>query len=581
LRRWKLYYSNREETRTTADGKGGAVPRKNGGGGSAAAAAKGSQTDRTAINGAMAEAAGLRAAQAEAEAMSPAQVAVLPRAGLDEFWPHPLNPEHRHLSEDELAGLAEDIKRRGVLTPPLVAERAEVVRLDEDMAALIPEHVRFVHVDGHRRWAASKMAGKSDMPYLLRNELADPAVLAEVFLASNIHSQRLTPIEEARGYERLQKYGRAKSQTDLAALVSVSQGRVSKVMQLLKLPEVVQEAVDKSWISPHAARELLAVPSTDQEAAYRAALDDLEPDDRTVSERVGEAVRASVKRVLVRVEQAKAVQKARAALRKEGVTEIVPGEVFAGDEWRHELREDEVSGAREAGELAGAVVHDSGRITYYSTPPAPRHRVEDAAASYSNGIPAKPEGEKDRVGSADEEDGDDVAPIDDPGYSNGIAEDDDLGRPIVDPAPDEATAKEAAAAERALQSAADAHRGRVSAMRRVIADHEANTLVDVLADAVLFAAAAGVDFDEAGEVAAAAGADVKPSAIETLLLTGTRPAGHRAALAAALGVLESEAARAVYATGERPWPIAVQRHVRRLADLGQYDLTDYDSARLM
>jgi hypothetical protein len=354
---------------------------------------------------------------------------------------------------------------------------------------------------------------------------------------------------------------------------------------------VVQEAVDKSWISPHAARELLAVPSAEQEAAYRSALEDLAPDDRQVSERVGEAVRSSVKRVLVRVEQARAVQKARAILRKEGLAEIVPTEVFAGDEWRHELRDDEVPVARAVGELAGGVVHDTGRITYYSTPPAPRHRVEDAAddaaAEYSNGIPAKPNAGKDRRGKDSKTGPTDgkSAPDDgaeDPGYSNGIPEDDEGGpETVIDPAAlDEAT-REAQAAELALRSAADTHHRRVDAMRRVIADHEANTLVDVLADAVLFAAAAGVDFDEAGEVAAAAGADVKPTAIEALLLNGSRPAGHRAALAAALGVLESEAARAVYATGDRPWPIAVQRHVRRLADLGQYDLTDYDSARLM
>ncbi|WP_063045045.1 ParB/RepB/Spo0J family partition protein [Nocardia pseudovaccinii] len=524
----------------------------------------------------MATAAGLKKleeARAEAKALTPAEVARLPRMALDRIGPHPLNPEHRHLDKEELLDLISSIEDLGVYEPILLASRAAILSHEPDMAELIPPEHEFVPIDGTRRWSASVHAdGVKDIPYVLRDDLAAPALAAKIFLTSSITKLRLTPLEEAQGYKRLQKYTKV-NQTAIGAVVGVSQSRVSKALQLLKLPPVVQKAIDAEYISPHAARQLLELPEAEREAVYLKAVSSLKDRDGEEGgpERTAEAVRKAVNHTKAQAEKAAAAASVRAKLTKGGVPEIDPEELFGADDWRHVLRDNEVDQIREAGELAGAVVHDSGRVTYYSTPPAPRHRVsekqgEDLGTApgfeeYSNGIDAE-------NGTS----GDEAEPL----YSNGISEpapasDGQSSVPSADLA-------EAEAVEKALLAAKAAHDERVAAMRRIVATPDSSTLVDTLADAIL--AAPLIDFDDAAEFVTAAGFDVSAASIELLLLAGVRPDIQRAALASALGALEAEAARAHYATNG-PWPIPIQRHVRRLEALGLYTLTDYDRARLI
>ncbi|WP_067458069.1 ParB/RepB/Spo0J family partition protein [Nocardia alba] len=505
--------------------------------------------------------------------MTPLQVAELPRIPLSQIAPHPLNPEHRHIDVDELQALAADIKRRGLLTPILVASRDKVVSYDADLDTQIPKSAQVVLADGHRRWGAAQLAGVEDVPYLLREDLADPAIAAEVFLASNIHHQRLTPIEEAQGYVRLQRYRKVK-QSELGALVGVSQPRVSKTLKLLELPKVVQTAVSAGTVSPHAARELLSVPADTREQTYLAAIESLtSADDLDRPARVADALRAAVNAVRRTAEEADAADKARQALAENGIPEIDPDAVFGSEEWQHQLRDSELDEVRNAGELAGAVVQSTGRVVYYSTPPAPRHRVAKDADPTQTGVVDADPASSDIPSEYDTPDpGAPTEKSDD--YSNGI-----IVAP-VQPAPDQPTAPidaPAAAIEIALRAGEEAHHGRVEAMRRIVADHNQSTLLDVLGDAVL--ATEWIDVDLGQQLASGLGHDVSPTAVEHLLLEGRRVDVHRTALAAALAALEAEAARSTYAADDT-WPIVIQRHVQRLADLGHYRLTPFDEARL-
>ncbi|MFD4356796.1 ParB/RepB/Spo0J family partition protein [Nocardia sp. NPDC058518] len=545
--------------------------------------------------------------------MTPLQVAELPRIPLSQIAPHPLNPEHRHIDVEELQALAADIKRRGLLTPILVASRDKVVSYDADLDAQIPKSAQVVLADGHRRWGAAQLAGVVDVPYLLREDLADPAIAAEVFLASNIHHQRLTPIEEAQGYVRLQRYRKVK-QSELGALVGVSQPRVSKTLKLLELPAVVQAAVSAGTVSPHAARELLAVPAVTREQTYLAAIESLTAaDDLDRPARVADALRAAVNAARRTAEEAEAADKARQALAEDGIPEIDPDVVFGSEEWQHQLRDSELDEVRNAGELAGAVVQSTGRVVYYSTPPAPRYRVaEDTEPAQTDVVDADPTDadipmEYDEPGTTvGETETNDHIPMeyDEPGTTVGETETNDHipmeygnpepgapagesgkysnGIPVTpeQPAADQPTAPieaPAAAIEIALRAGEEAHHGRVEAMRRIVADHNQSTLLDVLADAVL--ATEWIDFDLGQQLASGLGHDVSPTAVEHLLLEGRRVDVHRTALAAALAALETEAARSTYAA-DGTWPIVIQRHVQRLAALGHYRLTPFDEARL-
>lgn len=568
-------------------------------GGSAAARAAAGAPTRTSAPGAMAAAAGVQAfeeARTAAESMTPLQVAELPRIPLSQIAPHPLNPEHRHIDAEELQSLAADIKRRGLLTPILVASRDKVVSYDADLDAQIPESAQVVLADGHRRWGAAQLAGVLDVPYLLREDLADPSIAAEVFLASNIHHQRLTPIEEAQGYVRLQRYRKVK-QSELGELVGVSQSRVSKTLKLLELPTVVQAAVSAGTVSPHAARDLLAVPTDAREQTFTSALETLSgEDDLDRPARVADALRAAINTAKKAAEEAEAANKARRALAKQGISEIDPDELFGADEWRHQLRDSELDEVRDAGELAGAVVQSTGRVVYYSTPPAPRHRVTevtepgdassddadsgDASIPMEYGYkPAVGEGEADahipmEYEATDQPTSSSSSVEESGAYSNGISAAADEPEAAQPSAPVEAPI---AAIEIALRAGEEAHHGRVEAMRRIVADHTQATLLDVLADAAL--ATEWIEFDTGHQLASGLGHDVSPTAVEHLLLQGRRVDIHRTALAAALAALEAEAARSTYAAGGT-WPIVIQRHVQRLASLGHYTLTPFDTARL-
>ncbi|MGW5384028.1 ParB/RepB/Spo0J family partition protein [Nocardia sp. NPDC003963] len=527
-------------------------------------------------------------ARKQAAAMTAAEVASLPRLPLSAFGGYPHNPDHRSYDEDELRPLAENLKIHGVLAPVIAAERAEIVRLDPDIEPQLDEldrqaaergevepgaHPQVIFIDGHRRHGASRLAGLEDLPYILRNDLADPATLAEIFLSSNIHALRLTPIEEAEGYARVKKL-RGVSQADIGALVGSQQSTVSKSLQLLKLPKAAQLAVHKSHVSPHASRQLLSLPAELREQTFMEAIDSLPEEDRTSQESTSAALRAAINRVNMEAEKAAAVAAARAALKADGVGEIDPVERFGADGWRHQLMDNEIDEVRKAGELAGVVVAPTGRITYYSDPPAPRHRVRgdaDADASespepdpnYSNGISG------------------DVAPEAPAEYSNGMSHEPDapdVTKPeLAAPATPPRTREEV---EKALSAAATSHHERVAAMRQVVTNCDAPTIVDVLADAFLFVGMSWLDDVDAGELfTSETGTEMTPIAIESLLLTGSRTDVHKTALTRALSVLEAEAARKKYATNG-PWPLLIQRHVQRLTTLGVYSLTDYDKARL-
>lgn len=466
-------------------------------------------------------------AEKQARAMTSAEVAELPRAPLDAFAPHPLNPPHRHEDEVELAELAANIKVRGVLSPPIVVAREEILERDPEIGKRISPDVRFVFLDGHRRWAASKLAEVDDIPYLVRNDLADPGAAAEVFLAAGIHSLSLTPIEEARGYERLAKaYGRNQSQ--LATAVGVSQSRISKTLQLLKLPGEVQAAIEADEISAHAARELMNLPAGRRVGAFRRARG---AGSRPDPLRFAEHVRAEVKRDLRTLEAEQARAKARETLRHEGIDEIEsPAELFGDDSWyRHSLSADEVAEVRAQGGLAGASIDQNGLIRYFSIDEAPRHRRPDDDASSEE-------------------------------YSNGISR----------PGADSGKSQEDARAElHAAKVAADeAHEGRLCAIELLLSDGpEPLVMLDILADALLGQGYLGVTADIDGRD----DESVAPVDIG-------RGAAHLRLVAAALRSLEAEAAQHRYPL--QPWPAHVRSHVRRLADRGFYDLTTYDTTRL-
>jgi ParB family chromosome partitioning protein len=153
--------------------------------------------------------------------------------------PNPSQPR-RQFRDASLAELAESIRRRGVLQPVLVEEVGGGYQI----------------VAGERRVRAAKLAGLDRVPVLVRS--FNPDERLEVALIENLQREDLTSIEEAKAYRQLME-ARDLTQEQVAAKVGKDRTTVTNSLRLLKLPQKVQDAVEKGDLSAGHARALLAV----------------------------------------------------------------------------------------------------------------------------------------------------------------------------------------------------------------------------------------------------------------------------------------------------------------------------------
>ena len=146
----------------------------------------------------------------------------------------------KKFDEDELLELAESIKIHGVIQPIIVTKRGK----------------RYEIIAGERRWRASKLAGITKIPAVIR-EYTDKEIM-EVSLIENIQRQDLNPIEEAVAFKNLIDEYKMK-QDDLAERVSKSRSAITNALRLLKLDDKVKAMLAEGLISTGHARALLAV----------------------------------------------------------------------------------------------------------------------------------------------------------------------------------------------------------------------------------------------------------------------------------------------------------------------------------
>jgi len=174
---------------------------------------------------------------------------------LAQIRPNPYQPR-RAFDEDALTELAESLRVSGLLQPIVVR----------------PANGAYELIAGERRLRAADRLGWSEIGALVRD--VDDRTLLTLALVENLQRDQLSPIDEARGYQRLMgEFG--VSQGDLAGLVGRSRPAVANALRLLKLPDDVQDLVHRGTLSTGHARALLlagdlrAVP-----ALARKAVDD-------------------------------------------------------------------------------------------------------------------------------------------------------------------------------------------------------------------------------------------------------------------------------------------------------------------
>ncbi len=160
--------------------------------------------------------------------------------------PNPRQPRRILTEEDSsLIELSMSIKQHGLLQP-LVVTRLDVDSWfgeadQKDEAQSISETVvQFQIIAGERRWRASRMAGLTKVPVVLKE--ATPQEMLELALIENIQRADLNPIEEALAYQALiHEFGL--TQELVAKAVGKDRSTITNALRLLTLAPKVREAL--------------------------------------------------------------------------------------------------------------------------------------------------------------------------------------------------------------------------------------------------------------------------------------------------------------------------------------------------
>ncbi|MEY3582332.1 MAG: chromosome partitioning protein ParB, partial [Actinomycetota bacterium] len=170
--------------------------------------------------------------------------------------PNPNQPRN-HFDEDSLAELSASIKAIGLLQPVLVRPSST------------PD--RFELIAGERRWRASKRAGLSTIPAIVR--VTDDVSSVEQALVENLHRQDLTPLEEAAAYQQLLE-DFSMTHEQVASKVGKSRSAITNSLRLLTLPPTIQQYIAEGRLSAGHAKALLSTPDRAlQESLARAAVE--------------------------------------------------------------------------------------------------------------------------------------------------------------------------------------------------------------------------------------------------------------------------------------------------------------------
>ena len=167
---------------------------------------------------------------------------------LDEIRPNPYQPR-KIFKEDSLKELAESIKINGVFQPIIVKKSIKGYDL----------------VAGERRFRASKIAGLTTIPAIIRDFSEEQMI--EIALLENLQRENLNVIEEALAYKAMiEKL--SLTQEELSNKVSKSRSHITNILGLLRLPSDIQKMLINNEITMGHARVLSKLENEDKMIEY-------------------------------------------------------------------------------------------------------------------------------------------------------------------------------------------------------------------------------------------------------------------------------------------------------------------------
>jgi len=158
---------------------------------------------------------------------------------VNQLQANPLQPRGA-ITPESLVDLADSIREHGILEPLVIAKTP----------------AGFQIIAGERRWRASRLAGLTHVPVIIRE--TSPKGMLEMALVENVQRVDLNALDRAKGFERLMsEFGLTTS--EIAVRIGKSVAYVSNSIRLLSLPDALKDGLLSGLISEGHARALAAI----------------------------------------------------------------------------------------------------------------------------------------------------------------------------------------------------------------------------------------------------------------------------------------------------------------------------------
>jgi ParB family chromosome partitioning protein len=161
---------------------------------------------------------------------------------IDNVTPNKSQPR-KDFDQESIVQLSGSIKQFGILQPLIVRP----VENNEGQYEIVA---------GERRWRASKIAGLSHIPVIVRT--AEKIERLEIALVENVQRVDLSALEQALSIDRLHNQFNI-SYKDIASRLNKAEPTIINIVRLLQLPPKAKLALEKKQISEGHARAILAL----------------------------------------------------------------------------------------------------------------------------------------------------------------------------------------------------------------------------------------------------------------------------------------------------------------------------------
>jgi ParB family chromosome partitioning protein len=175
---------------------------------------------------------------------------------IDKIRPNPYQPR-TDFDEAKLSDLADSIRQYGVLSP-LIVTRHEDQKDDGGLSTY------YELIAGERRLRASKRAGLSQVPVVIRSAEESDREKLEIAIIENLQREDLNAIDRARAFDRLAKEFKLNN-AEIGRKIGRSREYVSNSLRLLTLPIEIQNGLRVGAIYEGHARALLMLEGRPEE----------------------------------------------------------------------------------------------------------------------------------------------------------------------------------------------------------------------------------------------------------------------------------------------------------------------------